>query len=81
MAAPIDITLRRIVIAMDASPHAAAALEGAARFARVFGAELAAVFVEDVDLIRAASSPFAREVGRLGASSGDLTASSTLRTS
>lgn len=55
--------IRRIVVAIDASPGSMAALEAAAELAGMFEAELHGLFVEDVDLLRWSSLPFAREVG------------------
>lgn len=45
----------------------AAALAAAAQLARSAGAELAALFVEDTNLLRLASLPFAREMGAASA--------------
>jgi len=53
---------RRIVVALDASPCGRAALAAAAQWAAQARAELQALFVEDVDLLRWASLPFANEV-------------------
>lgn len=53
--------IRRILVALDASPHSLAALETAARLAGLFGAELLGIYVEDIDLLRAGALPFARE--------------------
>ncbi len=55
--------IRRIVIAIDASPASQAALKATAELAAVWGAELLGIFVEDVNLLRMASLPFASEVG------------------
>ncbi len=57
------VTIRRIVVAVDASPHSQAALEAAIDMASRFEAELLALFVEDIDVLRAAELPFAHEVG------------------
>jgi hypothetical protein len=57
------MTLRRIVIGLDAGPRGRAAIEAAARLAARTQAELVCLFVEDVDLLRLAGLPFAREVG------------------
>ncbi|HLS28914.1 MAG TPA: universal stress protein [Opitutales bacterium] len=54
--------LKRILIAVDASPHSLAALEEAAALAAQQGAELVGVFVEDSNLLRLAELPFAREL-------------------
>ncbi len=56
-------TIRRIVVALDASPHSEAALEAALQMAARFKAELLGLYVEDVDALRTAQLPFVREVG------------------
>lgn len=53
--------IRRILVALDTSPHSMAALETAARLAGLFGAELLGIYVEDVNLLRASALPFAQE--------------------
>lgn len=53
---------RRILVALDASRHSLAALEAAVELAAKMQAELEGLFVEDVNLLRAAGSPVAREV-------------------
>jgi len=55
-------TIRRILVALDASPHSEAALQAAAQLAVNFGAEIRGVFVEDINLLRSADLPVAREV-------------------
>lgn len=54
--------IRRILVALDASHHSLAALEAAAELAAGLEAELEGLFVEDVNLLRAAGLPAAREV-------------------
>ncbi|MFO7546240.1 MAG: universal stress protein [Trueperaceae bacterium] len=54
--------IRRILVALDASADSAAALEAAVALAARLEAELLGLFVEDVDLLRAAGLPFAREI-------------------
>ena len=56
-------TIKRILIALDASPHSLSALEAAAELATSLRAELLGLFVEDINLLRLAELPFAREVG------------------
>jgi nucleotide-binding universal stress UspA family protein len=56
-------TMRHIVVAIDASAHGRAAMNAAAALAEKLGAELTAIFVEDLDLVRLAALPFAREIG------------------
>jgi nucleotide-binding universal stress UspA family protein len=55
--------IRRIMVALDASASSLAALEAALELAAQWGAEVQGLFVEDVDLLRWASLPFATEVG------------------
>jgi nucleotide-binding universal stress UspA family protein len=60
---PIDkATMTRILVALDTSPHSLAALEAATELAALLQAELVGLFVEDADLLRLASLPFAREL-------------------
>lgn len=54
--------IRRILVALDTSPHSEAALETAVQFAAAFDAELRGLFVEDTDLLRLAELPIAQEV-------------------
>ncbi|HEY0945009.1 MAG TPA: universal stress protein [Opitutaceae bacterium] len=58
---------RRILVALDASPHSFAALEAAAEMAAGLEAELFGLFVEDINLLRLAELPFAQEVSPLHA--------------
>lgn len=55
--------IRRIVVALDASPHSYAALEAAVRMAAHFRAELLGLYVEDINILRLAELPFVREIG------------------
>jgi nucleotide-binding universal stress UspA family protein len=57
-----QVRFRRILVALDASYHSLAALEAAVELAASMQAELEGLFVEDVNLLRAAGSPVAREV-------------------
>lgn len=54
--------IRRILVALDASPQSQAALEMAVDLAAKMEAELSGLFVEDVELLRMADSPSAREI-------------------
>ena len=56
------VAIRRILVALDASTHSLAALEAAAALAAALEAELRGLFVEDINLLRLAGLPFAREV-------------------
>jgi len=55
-------TIRRILVALDASHHSLAALEAAADLAATLEAELLGLFVEDANLLRLAGLPVAREM-------------------
>lgn len=57
------LTIKRILVALDASPHSQAALQAAVELAVRFEAEVAGLFVEDENLLRLAELPFVREVG------------------
>jgi nucleotide-binding universal stress UspA family protein len=54
--------IRRIVVALDASPHSLAALRTAAKLAARFNAELLGIYVQDINLLRVAELPFSREI-------------------
>lgn len=64
--------IRRILIALDASPASQAALELAAELAVRYQAELIGVYVEDINLIRSAELPITQEVGYYSGSSHDI---------
>jgi len=53
---------REILVALDTSSDSAAALKAAADIAMRMGANLRGLYVEDVDLLRLAASPVAREI-------------------
>lgn len=55
--------IERILIALDASRRSLAALEAAVGLAGLLHAELQGLFVEDIDLLKLAGLPIAREVG------------------
>jgi nucleotide-binding universal stress UspA family protein len=57
----LEPTMRRILVALDASRHSLAALEAASELADALKAELVGIFVEDINLLRLAGLPFARE--------------------
>lgn len=54
---------QRVIVLVSDAGDSDAALEAAARMATRLGAELHALFVEDVNLLRSAGLPFAREIG------------------
>jgi nucleotide-binding universal stress UspA family protein len=62
-----SLAVRRILVALDASPQSLAALEAATQLAARFKAELIGIFVEDINWIRLANFPFAREVSHYSA--------------
>ena len=62
----------RILVALDTSARGRAALAVAVRLASSMSAELQGLFVEDEDLVRLASLPFAREVDVASAASREL---------
>lgn len=55
-------SLRRILVAINGSPHSRAALDAAVRLAVAFEAEVEGLFVEDERLLRASRLPFVKEV-------------------
>jgi len=57
------VKVRRILVALDGSPESRATLAAAARLGSTAGAELSGLFVEDIELLRLAGLPFAREAG------------------
>lgn len=59
----------RIVVSCDTSPLGAAALDAAVALARRLDAEVAGLFVEDINLLRLAGLPFAREYAIASAAS------------
>ncbi len=54
--------IRRILVAVDASPRSLARIETAAELAANLQAELIGIFVEEANLLRMAELPFAREI-------------------
>ncbi len=59
--------IRRVLIAIDASPHSLAALRAAAELAGRVNAELAGLFVEDINLLRLAELNFVRQISHYSA--------------
>lgn len=57
----MEITIRRILVALDTSPHSLAALEAAVRLAAGLHAEVIGLFVEDDVLLKSADLPLTRE--------------------
>jgi len=60
-----QVSIRRILVALDASNHSMAALEAAARLARSMGAELQGLFVEDINWFRISRHPLTKEISSL----------------
>jgi nucleotide-binding universal stress UspA family protein len=58
----VEPVIRRIMVAVDTSMHASAALEAASELAEALKAELVGIFVEDINLLHLAGLPFAREL-------------------
>jgi hypothetical protein len=54
--------IRRVAVALDASPHALDGLALAAAIASALHAELEGIYVEDTELLRLAGLPFLREL-------------------
>lgn len=54
--------IRRILVALDSSRASLAALDAAVDLAGRIDAELLGIFVEDVELLRMADAPYAREI-------------------
>ena len=58
----LAMKFRRVLVALDASHNSRAALVAAIGLAETFHAEIVGLFVEDINLLRLAALPFAREV-------------------
>lgn len=54
--------IEHVLVALDGSPQSRAALKAATNLAALIGADVTGVFVEDLNLIRMAELPFAREI-------------------
>lgn len=61
----MERTIRRILVALDMSPHSLAALEAAVRLAAGLQAEVTGLFVEDDVLLKSADLPVTRESSSL----------------
>lgn len=71
--------VRRILVALDASPLSDAALQEAAALAAPLEAELAGIFVLDTELLRLSALPTARETGLTSAQHRPLNPESMAR--
>ena len=58
-----DASLRHVLLAFDTGPPVPQSLAMARTLVETLGAELAGLFVEDINLLRLAALPFTREVG------------------
>ncbi len=67
-----DLKVKRILVALDASPHSEEALEAAVELAHSLEAELEGIFIEDEDLLRLAGLPFVRELRHFSARYEDV---------
>lgn len=61
----MSASVRRVLLALSGASEELAAIDTAAELAAALEAELTALFVEDVDLIRASRLPSMWEIGRL----------------
>lgn len=57
-----NLSIRRILVALDTSKHSQAALQAAADMAELLGAELMGIFVEDINLLHVAQLSFVNEI-------------------
>lgn len=64
---PADRPVRRILVALDASPLSLSALEAAVELAVLLEAEIEGLYVEDADLLRLAGISLVREIDALSA--------------
>ncbi|MGQ9686247.1 MAG: universal stress protein [Thiobacillaceae bacterium] len=71
--------IRRILLALSGTGDELAAIDAAAELAAALEAELSALFVEDVDLLRASRLPSMWEMGRHSARLRLMQADSTMR--
>lgn len=74
-----ELPVGRILVALDATVGAEAAVRAAAELAAALQAELEALFVEDTNLLRLAGLPFAREVGFQSATGRPLNLEAVVR--
>jgi nucleotide-binding universal stress UspA family protein len=64
--------IRRILVALDASPASLAALDLAADLAERYQAELLGIYVEDINLLRSAEIPITKEIGHFSGTFHDI---------
>lgn len=58
----VSWSIRRILVALDASSNSRVALAAAIGLAETFKSEVEGLFIEDINLLRLAELPFAREI-------------------
>lgn len=75
----VQTGIQRILLALSGAGDELAAIDAAAELAAALEAELAALFVEDVDLIRACRLPSMWEIGRLSGERRELAWERTAR--
>jgi nucleotide-binding universal stress UspA family protein len=68
MSTDTEKSIKRILVALDASPSSLVMMEAAVELARRYHAELIGIYVEDINLLRLSELPFAREIGHYSAS-------------
>lgn len=73
MKRPAGFEVRRIMVALDGSTHANAALDAAVALALQLHADLEGVFVQDADLAKLAALPVGREIQFLTGEGRDFT--------
>lgn len=61
--ADVELSIKRIMVALDASPSSFSTMENAVELASQLKAELTGLFVEDIDLLRVTELPFVQEIG------------------
>lgn len=75
----MEVGIRRILLALSGVGDEMAAIDAAAELAAALKTELAALFVEDVDLMRASRLPSMWEIGRLSGERRELAWERTAR--
>jgi hypothetical protein len=68
-----DVTVRRVLVALDSSPESRALLDLAADLAECLESTLLGLFVEDQDILDFTDMPIARQVSNTGLGISDLT--------
>ena len=77
---PLAVSRSRVLVAVGPATANSRALAAAAQLAQTSGAELAALFVEDINLLRLAELPFAFEIGPTSPTPRPLVAADMERT-